>query len=69
MNATTTVNTEKHCHKVIFRCHGMLGLVHSIAPAGMILKFDQTGKYACACFDNTIDFNDFRKKLSCVTSV
>ena len=60
---------ETHQHKVLFKPQGLLALVHSILPKGSILKFDKNGKYACACFDNIIDFNNFKTKLSHIISV
>ncbi len=60
--------TEKHIHKVLFKPQGILAFVHSILPEGGILRFDKNQNFACACFDNTIDFNDFQSKLSLVTN-
>lgn len=61
--------TGKHLHKVPFKPQGILAFVYSILPKGGFLKFEKNGKYACACFDNVIDFNDFRNKLALVTFV
>lgn len=66
---TTTIAHEKYQHKVLFKPQGILAFVHSVLPEGGILKFDKNGPYACACFDNVIDFNDFKAKISNVTSV
>lgn len=60
---------ETHQHKVLFKPQGVLAFAHSILPSGGILKLEKNGIYACACFDNVIDYNTFRTKLSCVTSV
>jgi len=72
MNAqhvTAPTVTEKYPHKVVFKPQGVLAFVHSILPHGGILRFTKNGSHACACFDNLIDFNDFRTKLSHVTIV
>jgi len=67
-NITSSV-IEKHPHKVLFKPQGILAFVHSILPSGSILRFEKNGKYACACFDNTIDFNNFKAKLALITTV
>lgn len=68
-NIIASTVTERFKHKVLFRPQGIMAFVYSVLPKGGILKFDQTGNYACACFDNLIDFNDFRTKLSHITNV
>lgn len=67
-NSTTPV-TEKYPHKVLFKPQGLLAFVHSILPKGGILRFEKNGGYACACFDNTIDYNNFKAKLALMTSI
>ena len=68
MNALsiTTSSLEGYQHKVLFRPQGILAYVNSILPNGGILRFDQMGSFACACFDNTIDYNRFKAKLAIV---
>ena len=65
---TTSSVTEKNPHKVLFKPQGILAFVHSILPKGGILKFEKTGRYACACFNNTIDFNNFKTALAHITT-
>lgn len=64
----TTFAPEKYQHKVLFKPQGILAYVHSILPIGGILRFDPKGSYACACFDNTIDYNCFKAKLAIVSN-
>lgn len=65
----STTSHETHKHKVLFKPQGILGFIHSILPKGGILRFEKNGNYACACFDNVIDYNEFKTKLSHVTTV
>lgn len=62
--ATPPQNTDNHPHKVLFTTPiGYVAFVVSILPEGGMLKFDETGRYCCACFDNLSDCNNFRDLL------
>ena len=70
MNTQNNITShETHEHKVLFKPQGILGFIYSVLPNGAILKFEKTGTYACACFDNLIDFNEFKSKLSLVQRI
>ena len=54
---------EKHSLKVLFKVHGKLALIHTLLQMGMIIKTDPKLEYACAYFDNTQDFNEFKSMV------
>jgi len=55
---------KKYCHKVLFDVNGHLAMVHSFIQMGIMIKMDDSCKYACACFDNTHDYNNFKSKIA-----
>lgn len=65
--STKTTSTphffEKFHLKVPFNVNGNLGLIKRLCEDGVIVRVDATCHTACACYDNEIDYNDFKHKL------
>ncbi len=61
---TTPPNTDRYLYKVPFSVYGRLALIDSLSKMGVVIKVDPTRQHACACFDNTQDYNDFKNKLA-----
>lgn len=66
--ALTQDQKERYCHKVLFKVKGRLAMIHTFIENGMIIRMDDKYEYACACFDNTIDYNDFKDKIAHLVS-
>lgn len=67
-NNTAALQQEKYPYKVLFRVNGNLALIHALSEKGVVIRVDQMYYHACACFDNTIDYNDFKEKMSRISS-
>lgn len=62
------MNTQKitppdHQFRFPFRVRGNLCLIEYYSKRGVVIEVDPTCKYACACFDNSIDYNSFKRCL------
>ena len=64
--ASTITSTphERFIYKVPFDVIGHLSLIMALCEKGVVVKVDKAFKYACAYFDNTQDYNAFKKALS-----
>lgn len=62
-NTTPPQYEEKFPYKVPFPVHGHFAMIHALSAMGVVIKVDAQQVHACACFDNTHDFNEFKEKL------
>lgn len=60
----TMTQRENNCYKVLFKVRGNLAMIHTLMQHGMHINMDAKCEYACAYFDNVIDYNDFQEKLA-----
>lgn len=47
-------------YRVPFSVDGNVALIADYSAKGVIVEVDATRRYACACFGNTNDYNDFK---------
>ena len=62
MNMNTTI-TPPDTFRFPFRVKGNLSVIDYYSRQGVVIEVDPTCKYACACFDNSIDYNSFKRGL------
>ena len=62
--SSITPSQNKNIYKVPFKVIGHLSLIMALCEQGVVVKIDREFKYACAYFDNTQDYNDFKHALS-----
>ena len=55
--------TEKKSYKVLFEVANNSSVISQLRDCGVIVNMEQTGRLACACFDNLIDYNDFKDHM------
>lgn len=59
-----TNSAERNCHKVFFHVKGKLAMIHALLDSGMDIRMNAECTHACACFDNTIDYNNFKTRIA-----
>lgn len=60
---STTDTYTPPTYRVPFNAKNSLFLIKSYSALGTVIEVDPTCKYACAVFDNLIDFNEFQDVL------
>ena len=66
MNTTTTPpSTKKETFKFLFAIRDCSSaLLEKLENDGVPVHKDQNEIYACACFDNTVDYNAFKAQFA-----
>ena len=55
--------TEKKSYKVLFEVANHSCIIDQLRNHGVTVNVEQTGRLACACFDNLIDYNNFKYQI------
>ena len=63
-----TTQTEKNCHKVLFRVKGKLAMILELKKKGYDIRMNEECTHACACFDNVLDYNQFKSMINSLPS-
>lgn len=62
-NNVISAKLDSKTYKIPFRVYGHFAFLQELIRRGFDVKIDSTYQYACVCFDNTIDYNDFKTKM------
>jgi len=62
----TPSNPEDYCYAVPFKVFGHFAFILALVEKGIFVKIDPSFEYACARFNNTHDFNDFKSALASI---
>lgn len=60
----TPANPEDYCYAVPFKVFGKLTFILALVEKGVFVRIDPTFTYACARFNNTHDFNNFKEAFA-----